>query len=90
LTSIHELDECFWFQDDATRPTCRAIAEHAKLIEETDLSYPIILSSDGRIMDGMHRVAKALMLGHECTVAVQFVEDPEPDYVAVPPEDLPY
>jgi hypothetical protein len=41
-------------------------------------------------MNGMHRVAKAVMMGHECIVAVQFVEDPEPDFVSVPPEDLPY
>jgi hypothetical protein len=90
LTSIRELDECFWFQDENARPTCRAIAGHAKLIDETDLAYPIILSSDGRVMDGMHRVAKALMLGHENITAVQFFEDPEPDYIGVSEDDLPY
>jgi hypothetical protein len=90
ITDIRELDECFWFQNGDASPTCRAIAEHAKLIQETDLAYPIILSSDGRVMDGMHRVAKALMLGHETVMAVQFTEDPEPDYVGVPAEELPY
>ena len=30
-------------------PTCRAVAEHARLIRETDLHHPIILSADGRV-----------------------------------------
>jgi hypothetical protein len=90
IASIRELDECFWFQDENALPTCRAIAGHAKLIGETDLAYPIILSSDGRVMDGMHRVAKALMLEHANITAVQFLEDPEPDYIGVPEEKLPY
>ena len=54
------------------------------------LELPIILSSDGRVMDGMHRVAKAALLGHETIPAVQFTSDPEPDFVDVQPEDLPY
>ena len=61
-----------------------------RLIKETDLSYPIILSSDGRVMDGMHRVAKALLGGQETIEAVQFSQDPEPDYIDVLPDDLPY
>lgn len=32
-------------------------------------------------MDGMHRVAKALLLGRDDIEAVQFAEDPEPDHV---------
>ena len=61
-----------------------------RLIEQTDLSYPIILSSDGRVMDGMHRVAKALFEGRKTIEAVQFNQDPEPDYEDVHPDDLPY
>jgi hypothetical protein len=37
--------------------------EHVRLIEAADLSFAIILSSDGRVMDGIHRVAKAVLLG---------------------------
>ncbi len=60
------------------------------LIKETDLNYPIILSSDGRVMDGMHRVAKALLEGQETIEAVQFSQDPKPEYKDVHPDDLPY
>lgn len=90
LDSIREIDESFWFGDKNDRPTCRAIVEHMRLINEVDLSFPIILSSDGRVMDGMHRVAKALLEGHETIEAVKFNQDPEPDYEDVHPDDLPY
>ena len=90
LNSIRELDETFWFGDKSDKPTCRAIVEHMRLIEKSDLNYPIILSSDGRVMDGMHRVGKALLEGRKSIEAVQFSPDPEPDYEDVHPDDLPY
>ena len=61
-----------------------------KLVAEASLSYPIILSADGRVMDGMHRLAKALLEGRECINAVRFSKDPAPDYEDVHPDDLPY
>ena len=90
LDSIQEIDENFWFGDKSDKPTCRAIVEHMRLIEEADLSHPIILSSEGGVMDGMHRVAKALLEGKEKIDAIQFIKDPEPDYEDVHPDDLPY
>ena len=90
LDSIQEIDENFWFGDKSDKPTCRAIVEHMRLIEEADLSHPIILSSEGGVMDGMHRVAKALLEGKEKIDAIQFIKDPEPDYEDVYPDDLPY
>jgi hypothetical protein len=91
IDSIKELDENFWFGGDGDTPTCRAIAEHARLMQVTDLSYPIILCSSGKVMDGMHRVCKAYLEGRNKIKAVQFVIDPEPDYVDIQsPDDLPY
>lgn len=85
LSAILELDEPYW-GDERNRPmSCRQVAEQARLILDCDLSYPVILSSDGRVMDGMHRVCKALIDGlHEIDV-VRFAVDPEPDYVGVDP-----
>jgi hypothetical protein len=88
LTAIRELDEPFWSDDDTA--TWRASLEHVRLIEAADLSFAIILSADGRVMDGMHRVAKAVLLGRATIEAVQFTDDPDPDYVGVPPNQLPY
>jgi hypothetical protein len=85
LACIREIDESYW-----GAMTCREVAEHAALIGQCDPGFPIILSSDGRVMDGMHRVLKALMQGASHIKAVRFAVDPEPDYVGVSPEDLPY
>jgi hypothetical protein len=90
LESIDEIDSVYWFDDRHERPTVRKVVDHARLIEEVDLSYPIILGSDGRVMDGMHRIAKALLEGRATIDAVQFEVHLEPDYRNCRPEDLPY
>jgi hypothetical protein len=90
LASISEIDSVYWFDDQSQRPTVRRVVEHARLIEDVDLSYPVILGVDGRVMDGMHRIAKALLLGRETISAVQFETHLEPDYRNCRPEDLPY
>ena len=41
-------------------------------------------------MDGMHRVAKALLMGESEIRAVQFEVDPQPDHVGRRPSELPY
>jgi hypothetical protein len=89
LGDIWEVDTVYWF-DDRQQPTVRKVVEHAHLMEEVDLSYPIILGSDGRVMDGMHRVARALLEGRSTITAVRLAEHPEPDYRDVRPEDLAY
>lgn len=89
LSAIAELDKPYWY-DHGYLPTCRNVAEHARLINEADLAFPIILSSDGGVMDGMHRVAKAAMEGRSTISALQFAQDPEPDYVGVDPDKLTY
>ena len=89
LESIEEIDSVYWFTDDLA-PTVRAVVEHTRLIQEVDPSYPIILGSDGRVMDGMHRVARALLEGRSTIAAVRFENPLEPDYRNCRPEDLPY
>lgn len=89
LSAIRELDEDYW-SFDGVPLTCRQIAEHMQLISEADLRFPILLSSDGRVMDGMHRVAKALIEKRQGLPAKRFVHDPEPDHVGKRPEELPY
>jgi len=88
LTEIRELDErCFGDEEPAT---WRSMIAHIRLIEEADLAYPIILSADGSVMDGMHRVAKAVLQGRDTIEAVRFDADPEADYLGRGPADLPY
>ena len=90
LERIRELDETFWFSGDNDTPTCRLVAEHAKLINETSLDHPIIIDPEGRVMDGMHRVCKALIGGLKTIRAVQLPAMPEPDFAGVRMDQLPY
>lgn len=90
LDQVRELDEPYWFSDGESSPTCRAVVEHMGLIESAELTFPILLSADGRVMDGMHRVAKALYAGLTSVQAVRFEKDPEPDYLDCRPSELPY
>ena len=90
LSELGELDEAYWSNCGNRELTCRDIVNHMRLIQACDLRYPIILSSDGRVMDGMHRVAKALLEGRTEIAAVRFTEEPAPDYVGVHPDALPY
>ena len=80
----------FWRAPDDAPLTPRDLALHARLIEETDLKYPIILCGEGRLMDGMHRLCKAWINEMATLRAVRFAETPEPDHVNVDPDTLPY
>lgn len=88
LSDIKELEEAYWYPD--TYPTTQDILEHMQLIQQADLTYPIILCSQGRLMDGMHRVGKAKILGKDTISAVQFEIDPQADFINVDENDLIY
>ena len=90
VASIGEIDSVYWFDGDRHRPTVRAVVEHARLIQNVDTSYPIILGPDGRVMDGMHRIARAVLEDRMVISAVTFSELPEPDYRDCAPSDLNY
>lgn len=90
LSDIRELDEPYWYGLEGDRPTCKSIAEHIRLVQATDLAYPIIVCPSGGVMDGMHRVVKAFVEGHNFVLAYRLPALPTPDYVGVSPDDLPY
>jgi hypothetical protein len=86
LDSLQQIDTVYW-----TEPfTVRQFALHVRLVREVDPSFPVILASDGRVMDGMHRVVRALLEGEATIAAVQFTVTPEPDYRDCNLDDLPY
>ncbi len=58
--------------------TLRALVGHMKSVNSADLSYPIILDEDGEIMDGRHRVMKAILTGKKTIKAVRFNKNPSP------------
>ena len=89
LDSIEEMGTDHWFTDGPGTPSVRRIVEQMVLIQDVDLSFPIILGVDVRVMDGMRRVARALLDGHPTIRAVRFKVQPEPDYRDCSPGDLP-
>lgn len=88
--SLAELDVDHWYFNTRSKATPRSIVEHMQLVRAADVRYPIILDKDGRLMDGMHRVCNALLEGVREIPAVQFMEDPLPDFVNCDPDLLPY
>jgi len=89
LAAIAEVDTVYWFDGKSEQPTVRKVIEHARLISEVDTSYPVILGPDGRVMDGMHRIARLLLDGQAAVRARQFDVLPEPDHRDCDPADLP-
>jgi hypothetical protein len=57
------------------------VAPEMKRVMDADLSYPVILHPDGWLMDGFHRVARALREGRDIIPAVRFTAEalPTPD-----------
>ena len=51
---------------------------HVKSILDADLDFPIILDEEGCLMDGRHRIIKAMMNGERTVWAVRFDENPVP------------
>lgn len=79
--TVIDLDRDGWF--GSATPTPRLVLAHMARILEADLSYPIILDVDGTILDGAHRVCKALLERRPNIRVVQFATTPPPSFVEV-------
>lgn len=58
--------------------TLREMVTHMQAVNDADLNMPIILDEDGELMDGRHRLMKAMLHGNETIKAVRFDENPAP------------
>ena len=54
------------------------MATHINAVMQCDLKYPIILDENGLIMDGRHRVMKAMIQGKKTVKAVRFERTTQP------------
>ena len=88
LGDLPEIDSEYWF-DELERPTVRKVTGHFRRVAEADLSYLVILGPGNRVMDGMHRVARALLESRTTIRARRFRELPEPGYRGWRPGALP-
>lgn len=64
-----------------SRITLREMVMHMKTVQSADMNFPIILDEDGELMDGRHRIMRAMLEGQETIKAVRFDENPSPDKV---------
>ena len=87
VDSFTELDTDYW-TDAASAPSVRRVLNHARLILAVDPRHPIILRPDGRLMDGMHRLCRAILEERPTIPAVRFPAVPEPDVRNCRFEDL--
>lgn len=53
---------------------------HMQRVMEADLHYPVILSEENLIFDGVHRLMKAKFLGIKTIRCVKFNYDPAPTF----------
>ena len=67
--------------------TPKELADHIKRCEKTSLEYPVIMNEDGLIMDGWHRIVKALVAGLSSVKAVRFEKNPPCVFVKVDEDD---
>jgi hypothetical protein len=74
------LDENAWFHGK-NQPTFRVFIQHYQRVDQADLSFPIIINPKFGLLDGLHRIAKAYVIGHSSIKAVILAELPEADYV---------
>lgn len=58
--------------------TLREMVMHMQAVNDADLKFPIILDEDGELMDGRHRIMRALITGKKTIKAVRFNENPAP------------
>ena len=77
-TSFEEWGMWVW----EANTTLGDFANHARKVMEADLSYPIIVSAEGDVMDGSHRLVKAYLTGVPVKM-VKFEVTPPPDDTVV-------
>ena len=76
-TDQFDLDIDAWF-GEACDPTIKNVVHHMKYIQDADMTNPIILSAEGHVLDGLHRLAKCLLDGVPNVPARQFAVNPPP------------
>lgn len=70
--------DCLSVYQTYDKLTLRDMVMHMRAVNAADLEKPIILDEDGELMDGRHRLMKAMLLGHETIKVVRFNENPSP------------
>ena len=70
------LSEIYMSYGSMCKDSFRSFLEHVKMVNDADLSCPILMNEDGCIIDGRHRLAKAILDECETIKVKRFVDDP--------------
>ena len=73
-----QLDSYCWAPNSEEPLTAREILDHTIRILNADMTYPILISQFGWVMDGMHRLAKAVLMDYPYISIQRFTTDPPP------------
>ena len=84
-TARFDLGVDAWF-GEACSPTIANVVHHMRYIRSADLENPIILSCEGHVFDGLHRLAKCLLDDIPMIKCKQFQINPEPFEIVGFPE----
>ena len=76
---VIDLEVAHIYKGDSVTPDTSLFeyARHLKLVMDSNLKFPIILSPINTLLDGRHRLVKAFYLGKQTIKAVKFDVMPE-------------
>lgn len=76
---LSQIGNSTWFGGDK-KPTISEILIHIERAFAANLDCPLILSAEGKIMDGSHRLIAAKMKGRKTLPCVRFLCNPPPEH----------
>ena len=81
ITSLEEVSHPHGWLRHWRDPSHPLVAPEMERVRAADLAYPILLHPEGWVMDGCHRIVRALMEGRATIPAVRFTRNtlPLPD-----------
>lgn len=77
-----EMGQDRWFKS-YIQPTVLNILGHHKRILDADLRFPIIVCPNGFVLDGMHRICKAWLLGKQTIKAKRLPKLPDSEAIDI-------
>lgn len=87
---IEEFDISYISMDEVLRwklVNVRDYLNHFNRVLNADLEKPIIRRADGYVMNGWHRILKALSKGIKVIPSKRFITNPPPDFISEEDKD---
>lgn len=74
------IDQMYLSYCAPSKDTLMSFCQHVRMVNEADLSFPILLNENGAIINGKHRLAKTVVLGLPTIKYQKFETDPTSCY----------